>query len=101
MNTLLFLSVILVVDIVSSRYGRHDYRQATSNDAGAGDTYQNDEPEHTQDYLKSKPMKITNIIQLFKMFISSKDKSVFNHIFGKHNIDFNLYGRISGIRMWG
>ena len=46
-------------------------------------------------------MKITNIIQLFKMFISSKDKSVFNHIFGKNNIDFNLYGRISGIRMWG
>ena len=83
MNTILFLSVILVLDIASSRYGRHDYCQATSN--VDEDTYQNDEPEHTQDYLKSKPMKNTDIIQLLKMFKLRKDKSVFNRIFGKNN----------------
>ena len=89
MNTILFLSVILVLDIASSRYGRHDYCQATSN--VAEDTYQNDEPEHTQDYLKSKPLKnMDNIIKLWKMLKSNKDVSVYNHILGlsKHAYPF-------------
>ena len=97
MKTLLFQFVLLDFVIVSSSYGKHDSFQATSNDAE--DFYQNDEPEHTQDYFKSKPMKNTDIIRLLKMYKLSKDKSVFNRIIGKNNNDVNPYGRITWI--WG
>lgn len=90
MNKMLFVSVILVLDRVSSRYGRHDYFQVTSNDAE--DTYHDDEPEHTQDYLKSKPMMNNDIIQQLKMLKTYKDISVFNRMFGR---------RMSGFSFWG
>ena len=94
MNTILFVSVILVLDIVSSiTIGRHHFFQATYNDAE--DTYHDDEPEHTQDYLKSKPMMNNDIIQQLKMLKTYKDISVFNRMFGKS------HGRISGFPTWG
>ena len=89
MNTTLFVTVMLVLDIVSGRYGRHDFFQATSNDAE--DTYHDDEPEHTQDYMKSKPMINNDIIQQLKMFKKYQDLSVFNRMFG----------RMSGLPIWG
>ena len=99
MKTLLFQFVLLDLVIVSSSYGKqkHDCFQATSNDAE--DFYQNDEPRRTQDFFKSKPMKITDIIRLLKIYKLSKDKSVFNRIIGKNNNDVNPYGRITWI--WG
>ena len=99
MKTLLFQFVLLDLVIASSSYGKHkhDRFQATFNDAE--DFYQNDEPEHTQDYYKSKPMKYADIIRLLKMYKLSKDKSVFNRIIGKNNNNANPYGRITWI--WG
>ena len=89
MITTLFVSIMLVLDIVSSRYGRHDYFQTTSNDAE--DTYRGDEPEHTQDYLKSKPMMNNDIIQQLKMLKTYQDASIYNRMFG----------RMSGFPIWG
>ena len=90
MNIILFVSVILLVlDIVSSRCRRHDYFQATSKDSE--DTYHDDEPEHTQDYLKSKPMMNNDIIQQLKMLITYRDTPVFKRMFG----------RMSGFSTWG
>ena len=90
----------MVLDIVSSRYGKFDYIQATSNDPEDMDG----EPEHTQDIVKVVPMPSLNIGQLFRLLKSFKDKTLFNRIFrtDENNIhDVHRMGRIRGIPNWG
>ena len=102
MNTLQFVSVIIVLDIVSSRYGRHDYVQATSNDPE--DAFQNGGQEHNQDFVKVEPMPSINIGQLFRLLKSFKDKTLFNRILNTDdNIIYNVhrYRRIRGFPNWG
>ena len=55
MKVIWLVSVFLVLDIVSCRYGKHDYFQTIYNEAE--DTYQDDKPELIPGYLKLNPMK--------------------------------------------
>ena len=82
----------MVLDIVSSRYGKYDY--ATSEDMDG-------EPEHTHDIVKVKPMPSLNIGQLFRLLKSFKDKTLFNRMFKTDENMGSRMGRITGIPNWG
>ena len=94
MNRLLFVSLIMVLDIVSSRYGKYEATSNVPEDM-------NGEPERTQDIVKVVPMPSLNIGQLFRLLKSFKDKTLFNRMFKTDENMGSRMGRITVIPNWG